>query len=474
MASEINDLTNKTTPVSTDEVELQATGGGASAKATVGNLAKGMSYNDLNDKPTIGDVAGPASSTDNAIARFDSTTGKLLQNSGVTVSDSGSLDLSGQYMLLTNSGTTKLNRTLVAGSAIVNVPTVSTDLVGDDMTQTLTNKTISGASNTLSAIPNSALTTNPLARANHTGTQTASTISDFDTEVANNSAVTANTAKISYTDAAKVATIETNADVTDTANVTAAGALMDSEVTNLAQVKAFDSSDYATAAQGGLADTATQPGDLGDLATQNTVNNTDWSGTDLSVANGGTGVSTLTSGNFLIGAGTSAVTTAKAAPSGTVVGTTDTQTLTNKDLSSTTNTMCGVAFHAYRNASRTIGASFTSIIADTELYDLGGNYDTSTGVFTAPVAGIYCFTVNLNADGTTNTRAIIQISASTYGTVRGIDIQGAAGADQRFISATFQVPLALSETVDFLAFLSGNTNVASPQTYVSGFMITRT
>jgi hypothetical protein len=34
-------------------------------------------------------------------------------------------------------------------------------------------------------------------RANHTGTQTASTISDFDTEVANNSAVTANTAKVS-------------------------------------------------------------------------------------------------------------------------------------------------------------------------------------------------------------------------------------------------------------------------------------
>jgi hypothetical protein len=34
-------------------------------------------------------------------------------------------------------------------------------------------------------------------RANHTGTQTASTISDFDTEVANNSAVAANTAKVS-------------------------------------------------------------------------------------------------------------------------------------------------------------------------------------------------------------------------------------------------------------------------------------
>lgn len=38
-----------------------------------------------------------------------------------------------------------------------------------------------------------------LARANHTGTQTASTISDFDTEVSNNASVTANTAKVSAT-----------------------------------------------------------------------------------------------------------------------------------------------------------------------------------------------------------------------------------------------------------------------------------
>jgi hypothetical protein len=35
----------------------------------------------------VGDVVGPASSTDNAIARFDLATGKLLQNSGVTISD---------------------------------------------------------------------------------------------------------------------------------------------------------------------------------------------------------------------------------------------------------------------------------------------------------------------------------------------------------------------------------------------------
>ena len=65
-----------------------------------------------------------------------------------------------------------------------------------------------------------------------------------------------NTNAFTDADQTKLNNIEASADVTDTANVTAAGALMDSEVTNLAQVKAFDSSDYATAAQGTTADAA--------------------------------------------------------------------------------------------------------------------------------------------------------------------------------------------------------------------------
>ena len=51
-------------------------------------------------------------------------------------------------------------------------------------------------------------------------------------------------------DGTRLDTIEDNADVTDATNVEAAGALMDSEVTNLAQVKAFDSSDYLSSTGG--------------------------------------------------------------------------------------------------------------------------------------------------------------------------------------------------------------------------------
>tara|TARA_B100001063_G_scaffold46908_1_gene40713 strand:- start:19329 stop:20915 length:1587 start_codon:yes stop_codon:yes gene_type:complete len=47
--------------------------------------------------------------------------------------------------------------------------------------------------------------------------------------------------------------------IPDATNVAAAGALMNSEVTNLAQVKSFSSANYATAAQGAKADSAQQP-----------------------------------------------------------------------------------------------------------------------------------------------------------------------------------------------------------------------
>ncbi len=91
-------------------------------------------------------------------------------------------------------------------------------------------------------------------------TGVSATYSDLDNSltIAGTAATTSAAGTMSAADKTKLDGIESSADVTDIANVTAAGALMDSEVTNLAQVKAFDSADYATAAQGALADSALQ------------------------------------------------------------------------------------------------------------------------------------------------------------------------------------------------------------------------
>lgn len=47
----------------------------------------------INNMGTVGDVSGPATSTDNAIARFDGTDGKSVQNSPDTIDDSGNISL---------------------------------------------------------------------------------------------------------------------------------------------------------------------------------------------------------------------------------------------------------------------------------------------------------------------------------------------------------------------------------------------
>jgi hypothetical protein len=52
-----------------------------------------------------GDVTGPASATDNAVARFDATTGKIIQNSNVTLADSGTAFVFSGAAGITASGT---------------------------------------------------------------------------------------------------------------------------------------------------------------------------------------------------------------------------------------------------------------------------------------------------------------------------------------------------------------------------------
>ena len=106
-------------------------------------------------------------------------------------------------------------------------------------------------------------------------------------------------------DKTKLDGVEASADVTDTANVTSAGALMDSEVTNLAEVKAFDSTDYATAAQGTLADSATQPADNISTLTNDSAF-IDSSGAPVQSVAGRTGTVTL-SNTDVSGLGTAAL-----------------------------------------------------------------------------------------------------------------------------------------------------------------------
>lgn len=72
-----------------------------------------------------GDVVGPASATDNALVRFDTTTGKLIQNSGWTLGDTGAM--AGTSMILGSpTGGDKGTGTLNATALYVNNVAVAT------------------------------------------------------------------------------------------------------------------------------------------------------------------------------------------------------------------------------------------------------------------------------------------------------------------------------------------------------------
>ena len=69
-----------------DQTVVLTAGTGISTSGTYPN------FTITNTSPSLGgDVVGPSSATDNAIARFDTTTGKLIQNSVVTVGDTGAV-----------------------------------------------------------------------------------------------------------------------------------------------------------------------------------------------------------------------------------------------------------------------------------------------------------------------------------------------------------------------------------------------
>lgn len=75
----------------------------------------------------VGDVVGPASATDNAVARFDGTTGKLVQNSAVLIADTTGV-ISGTQGLTftgTTSGTLATKSAAIAGSNTLTFPALT-------------------------------------------------------------------------------------------------------------------------------------------------------------------------------------------------------------------------------------------------------------------------------------------------------------------------------------------------------------
>tara|TARA_R110000823_G_scaffold115560_1_gene238307 strand:- start:4002 stop:5075 length:1074 start_codon:yes stop_codon:yes gene_type:complete len=228
------------------------------------------------------------------------------------------------------------------------------------------------------------------------------------------SVLASTTASYTTAEETKLSGIETGADVTDPANVTAAGALMDSEVTNLAQVKAFDSSDYATAAQGTLATNAL-PKSGGAMTGPITTNST-FDGRNVSVDGSkldgiAAGATNVTNNNQLInGAGYTTnvgdITGVTAGSGITGGGTSGTVTVSHSDTStqgsvnnSGATVIQDVTLDTYGHVtslgSATLSASTVGALATTQILQLIGDI-TGQGAMTSAIS----MSIVANAVGT--------------------------------------------------------------------------
>ena len=160
-------------------------------------------------------------------------------------------------------------------------------------------------------------------------------------------------------------------------------------------------------------------------------------------------------------------------------------TITNTQIAAaglyTTKVYNPYKFNVYRNAALTDGNNaYVQIIFDTKVYDTGTNYSTSTGLFTAPIAGFYQFNWVISKIQTANTAMLSSLFVNAEATARATSNQSYQGATTGGggTSGATIIQLSANDTVQIKSYGSGGAIqvglVVYASTSFSGFLVSAT
>ena len=140
------------------------------------------------------------------------------------------------------------------------------------------------------------------------------------------------------------------------------------------------------------------------------------------------------------------------------------------------------AFRAFLS-SNTPNSNFTAsppssdFVFDSESYDIGGNYNTSNGKFTAPISGLYHINANMYGSGFGSGVAWASVYIFVNGTQVSRTIEDPEGGAYAFPQITDNLQLTAGQEVTIRLGVSGDTTVIvsgssdGSITNFSGFLI---